>query len=118
MGRPRFEKLADDAKTRVKEVSASTAAALTRGGARLFDVREQEDFVKGHAKGACHLSKGIIEMRIEQEVPDPATAIVLYCGGGNRSALAADNLQKMGYTGVASLTGGFEAWQAAGLPIE
>ena len=112
----RFKQLADDAKTRVREVSASEAATHHAGGAVLIDVREGDEFAKGHAQGAIHLSKGVVELRIEETVPDVATMIVCYCGGGSRSALAADNLQKMGYKNVASMAGGFKAWKDSGLP--
>ena len=94
----------------------SEAAEQQSEGAVLIDVREGDEFAKGHAKGAIHLSKGVVELRIEETVPDVATPIICYCGGGSRSALAADNLQKMGYTNVASMAGGFKAWKDAGLP--
>jgi rhodanese-related sulfurtransferase len=84
----------------------------------LVDVREDNEFAAGHATGAVHLGKGIIERDIEAKVPDKGTRLVLYCGGGFRSALAADNLQKMGYTDAISLDGGWKAWQQAGLPVE
>ena len=83
----------------------------------LIDVREESEFAAGHAKGAVHLSKGIIERDIETTVPDHATPMVLYCGGGYRSALAADNLQKMGYTKILSLDGGWRAYKDSGLPV-
>jgi len=114
----RFKQLADDAKTRVKEVSVTEAAKQQAAGAVLIDVRETDEFTKGHARGATPLSKGVVELRIEDTVPDINKEIVLYCGGGSRSALAADNLQKMGYTNVASMAGGFKAWKDAGLPSE
>ena len=112
----RFKQLTDDAKTRVREISAAEAAQQQAGGAVLVDVRENEEFANGHAAGAIHLSKGVIEMRIEEAAPGVAIPIICYCGGGFRSALAADNLQKMGYTNVASMAGGFKAWKVAGLP--
>jgi len=112
----RFKQLAEDAKTRVKEVSAAEAGKQQAQGAVLVDVRESEEFAAGHAKDAIHLSKGVIELRIEDAVPNVATPIVLYCGGGSRSALAAESLQKMGYTNVASMAGGFRAWTNEGLP--
>ena len=87
-------------------------------GRLLFDVREESEFAAGHLPGAKSLGKGIIERDIEALVPDPDTELVLYCGGGFRSALAADNLQKMGYTNVISLDGGYRDWKEAGLPIE
>src|SRR6478672_5724793 len=112
----RFNQLAADAKSRVKEVSASEAKQQQAQGAVLIDVREGEEFAAGHAKDAIHLSKGVVELRIVDAVPSVATPIILYCGGGSRSALAADNLQKMGYTNVASMAGGFRAWKNEGLP--
>ena len=115
---PRFEKLTAEAKTRIREISAADAAEQQRQGVLLIDVRETEEFQKEHAVGAQHLSKGIIEVKIEHVIPDTATPMIFYCGGGYRSALVADNLQKMGYTNVQSLIGGFKAWRAAGLPTE
>jgi rhodanese-related sulfurtransferase len=112
----RFHQLTDDAKTRVREVSAAEASQEQAHGALLIDVREDDEFKNDHAKGAIHLSKGIVELRIEENVPDVATPIICYCGGGSRSALVADNLQKMGYTNVASMAGGFKAWKNEGLP--
>ena len=114
----RFKQLADDAKTRVKEVSVTEAAKQQAAGAVLIDVRERDEFAKGHVRGATPLSKGVVELRIEETVPDINKEVILYCGGGSRSALAADNLQKMGYTNVASMAGGFKAWKDAGLPTE
>jgi phage shock protein E len=113
----RFKALTDDAKTRVREVSAAEAAQAQANGAVLIDVREADEYDKEHVQGALHLSKGVVELRIEENVPDVATPIVCYCGGGSRSALAADNLQKMGYTNVASMVGGFKGWKVAGLPV-
>ena len=113
----RFQKLVADAKQRITEVSAEEARAQVQaGGAVLIDVREEGDWKQGHAVGARHLSKGIIELEIEEQVPDLDQPIICYCGGGSRSALAADNLQKMGYTHVRSLAGGLRAWREAGLP--
>jgi rhodanese-related sulfurtransferase len=112
----RFNQLAADAKTRVREVSAAEASQEQAKGAVLIDIRETDELEKGHAQGAIHLSKGVIELRIEEIAPDVSTPIICYCGGGSRSALAADNLQKMGYTNVASMAGGFRAWQNEGLP--
>jgi rhodanese-related sulfurtransferase len=114
----RFVKLANDAKSRVREASPKEARDLQSRGGLLIDVREAEEFAKEHAAGALHLSKGVLEMKIEQAAPDLAQAIVCYCGGGNRSALAADNLQRMGYTNVVSLAGGFKAWKDQGLGVE
>ena len=113
----RFQKLVADAKQRITEVSAEEARAQAQtAGAVLIDVREEGDWKQGHAEGARHLSKGIIELEIEEQVPDLDQPIICYCGGGSRSALAADNLQKMGYTNVRSLAGGLRAWKEAGLP--
>jgi rhodanese-related sulfurtransferase len=115
---PRFEKLVNQAKARIKEVTASEAAQLQSQGATLIDVREADEFAKEHATGALHLGRGTIELKIEGAVPDAKTPIVCYCGGGSRSALVADNLRQMGYENVASLAGGFKAWREAALPTE
>jgi rhodanese-related sulfurtransferase len=115
---PRFEKLAADAKTRIKEISATEAYEKQKQGVLVIDTREADEFKKEHAVGALHFSKGVIELKIEPAVPDVNTPVICYCGGGYRSALVADNLQKMGYTNVLSLAGGFKAWKAAGLPVE
>jgi phage shock protein E len=112
----RFQKLVADAKSRVREVSAVEASQRQQEGAILVDVREGEEFGKEHAQGAVHLSKGMIELKIEDVAPEMGTPIVCYCGGGSRSALVADNLQRMGYTNVASMAGGFKAWKDAALP--
>ena len=111
----RFQKLAADAKTRVREITAAEASQRQQAGAMLIDVRETEEFAKGHAQGAMHLSRGVIELKIEDLAPDLDAPIICYCGGGSRSALVADNLQRMGYTNVASLAGGFKAWKDQGL---
>jgi rhodanese-related sulfurtransferase len=115
-----FLKLVNDAKTRVKEVDIEGYKKLVAAGDKhlLVDTREDNEWAAGHARGAVHLSKGIIERDIETKVPDKSTKLVLYCGGGFRSALAADNLQKMGYTNVISLDGGWRAYQTSGLPVE
>lgn len=117
---PGFLKLVDAARTRVKECSVAEAKArLDRGEvAQFIDVREDHEFAKEHAKGARHLGKGIIERDIETLVPDKRAAILLYCGGGYRSALAADALTQMGYTSVTSMDGGIKAWREAGYPME
>lgn len=116
---PEFLKIVDDAKSRVREVSVDEARRkLESGKAKLIDVREDSEWAAGHARGAQHLGKGVIERDIEQNVPDKNAELILYCGGGFRSALAADNLQKMGYTNVASMAGGWRDWQAAGAPTE
>jgi rhodanese-related sulfurtransferase len=115
---PAFLKIVDDAKSRVRELNVEeTRRQLEAGKARLIDVREESEWEAGHALGAQHMSKGVIERDIEQKVPDHKTELILYCGGGFRSALAADNLQKMGYTNVWSMAGGWRAWQAAGAPV-
>jgi rhodanese-related sulfurtransferase len=116
---PGFLKIVDDAKSRVREVDVDEARRkLETGKATLVDVREDNEWEAGHARGAQHLGKGVIERDIEGSVPDKRSELILYCGGGFRSALAADNLQKMGYTNVASMAGGWRAWQAAGAPVE
>ncbi|HEX8750926.1 MAG TPA: rhodanese-like domain-containing protein [Nitrospira sp.] len=117
---PGFLKLVEAAKTRVKECTISEAKAeLDRGEVVHFlDVREDHEFAKDHAKGARHLAKGIIERDIETLVPDKQAPIILYCGGGYRSALAADALGQMGYTRVISMDGGIKAWRDAGYPME
>jgi rhodanese-related sulfurtransferase len=117
---PQFLKLVNDAKTRVKECTVEDVKARIAKGDKfvLVDVREESEYAAGHAAGAVHLGKGVIERDIESKAPDPATPMVLYCGGGFRSALAADALQKMGYTNVISMDGGWRAWMQAGLPVE
>lgn len=111
----RYLQLAAEAKARVREITvAELAAGPLPAGTRLLDVRETEEFGAGRLPGAEHVSKGVIETRIEELVPDPATPIVCYCAGGNRSALVAENLQRMGYTQVRSLAEGFKGWIAAG----
>lgn len=114
-----FLRLVDEAKTRVKEISVGeTQKLLTQNpNARLIDVREDDEWRAGHAAGANHLGKGIIERDIETAVPDKSTDLILYCGGGFRSALAGDALQAMGYTNVYSMAGGWKAWKEAGAPI-
>ena len=117
---PRFLKIVDDAKTRVRETNVAEVKKKIDSGEKflLVDVREESEFAKDHLPGAIHLGKGIIERDIEARVPDLNAEIVLYCGGGFRSALAADNLQKMGYTNVISLDGGWKALKESGLPLE
>ncbi len=116
---PGFLRLVADAKTRIREVTIHDVERMhaAREPLELIDVREEEEWRRGRLPGARHLCKGILERDIEHAVPDPAAHIVLYCGGGFRSALAADNLQKMGYTRVESMDGGWRAWTAAGLPV-
>jgi rhodanese-related sulfurtransferase len=113
-----FLKLVDDARTRVREVSVEQTLERMTRGARLIDVREDNEWQRGHARDAQHLGRGIIERDIETAFPDHAAELILYCGGGYRSALAADNLQRMGYTNVLSLAGGWKAWQDANAPLE
>ena len=117
---PGFLKLVTDAKSRVRECTVGDVRARREAGEKfvLVDVREESEFAAGHGPGAGHLGKGVIERDIEAKVPDPATPLVLYCGGGFRSALAADALQKMGYTNVISMDGGWRAWTEQGLPTE
>lgn len=117
---PGFLAIVNDAKSRIKETDVDGyKAAVARGGRPLLvDVREESEYNAGHVKGAIHLGKGIIERDIEKRVPDKTTELVLYCGGGFRSALAADNLQKMGYTNVSSLDGGWRALKESGLELE
>jgi rhodanese-related sulfurtransferase len=116
---PRFEKLCQDAKSRVRELTVDDVKAKLdrREAFHLVDVREESEWAKDHLPGAVALGKGIIERDIEQTIPDLAAEIVLYCGGGYRSALAADNLQKMGYTNVLSMDGGIRDWRAKGFPL-
>lgn len=114
---PGFLRLVDEVLPRVREISVADARARMAAGARLVDVREDDEWAVGHAAGAEHLGKGVIERDIETRVPDPATELLLYCGGGFRSALAADALQRMGYTNVYSVAGGWRGWHAAGAPI-
>jgi len=113
---PRFLKIVNDAKTRVRETNVEKVKKKMDSGERflLVDVREESEFAKDHLPGAIHLGKGIIERDIEARVPDLNAEIVLYCGGGFRSALAADNLQKMGYTNVISMDGGIRDWREKG----
>ena len=111
-----FLKVVNDAKSRIREVSVDETKQRMAAGenARLIDVREDDEWRAGHAAGADHLGKGIIERDIEATVPDKATELILYCGGGFRSALAADVLQTMGYTNVFSMAGGWKAWKESG----
>jgi rhodanese-related sulfurtransferase len=113
-----FLKLVHDAKSRVKETTVPDVKRRADAGEKflLVDVREDNEWANGHLPGAVHLSKGIIERDIEQRVPDTNTKVILYCGGGFRSALVADNLQKMGYTNIESMDGGWKGWLEAGLP--
>ncbi len=112
---PKFQKLADDAKAQIEEISIQAFMALAQPSI-LIDVREASEWNQSFIAGAVHLSRGIIELKIEAIAPQLDTPIVCYCGGGNRSALVAESLKKMGYTNVQSLIGGFKAWQKAELP--
>jgi len=117
---PEFLKLVDDAKSRVRETNVKEVKQwLDRGEKlRLVDVREDGEWARGHLPGAIHMGKGIIERDIVDTIPEKSQTIVLYCGGGFRSAIAADNLQKMGYTNVLSMDGGWRDWNEAGYPTE
>jgi rhodanese-related sulfurtransferase len=117
---PRFLQLVNAVRVNIRECTVQDVQARKARGESflLIDVREDHEWAQGHIPGATHLGKGIIERDIEMLVPDPETEIVLYCGGGYRSALAADALQKMGYTRVISMDGGFRGWKEAGFPIE
>jgi len=115
---PGFLALVDDAKARVRQIDIAGYKKMAGEKHVLIDVREDHEWAAGHAAGAIHLGKGIIERDIESKVPDKSAKLVLYCGGGYRSALAADALQKMGYTDAISLDGGWRAWNESGLPVE
>ena len=112
--------LVNDAKLRITECTIADIKPRLDAGEKFFlvDVREESEYAAGHLPGAAHLSKGVIERDIEQAIPDASAEIVLYCGGGYRSVLAADNLQKMGYTNVISMDGGIRAWREAGYQVE
>jgi rhodanese-related sulfurtransferase len=116
---PRFLQLVEDAKKHVRETTVDVVKArLDRGETFvLVDVREESEFAKDHLPGAVHLGKGVIERDLEQRVPDTGTELILYCGGGFRSALAAENLQRMGYTNVLSMDGGVRGWREKGYPL-
>ena len=117
---PGFLKLVDDAKSRVRQIDVTGYQSMVAAGEAhiLVDTREESEFAAGHVRGAVHLSKGIIERDIEVQVPDKSATLILYCGGGYRSALVADNLRKMGYTAAVSLDGGWRALKESGLPLE
>src|SRR3954453_3594988 len=117
---PQFLKLVTDAKARVRECKVEDVKKRIDAGDRfvLVDVREESEYAAGHLPGAVHMGKGVIERDVETKVPDPATPLVLYCGGGYRSALAADAIQKMGYTNVISMDGGWSGWNGKGLAAE
>lgn len=112
----RFLKLAADARSRIVEISPHDTVTAHRRGAVLIDVREKVEFQRGHIPGAINLPRGMVELEIENRAPDVGVEIIVYCGGGNRSALVADNLQRMGYAGVKSIAGGFQSWLDAGYP--
>jgi rhodanese-related sulfurtransferase len=113
----RYEKLVSAAKKNVTEISPTDAAAAVKSGAAvLVDVRDKEEWEEEHVPGAIHLSRGTMEWQIEEKIPDPNAMIICHCGGGGRSALAAESLQKMGYKNVRSMAGGFKAWKTLGLP--
>jgi rhodanese-related sulfurtransferase len=116
---PRFVKIVDDARSRIRETDVDTVKSRMDRGDKflLVDVHEESEFAKDHLPGAIHLGKGVIERDIEGRVPKLDTEMVLYCGGGFRSALAADNLQKMGYTNVISVDGGIRGWREKHYPL-
>ena len=116
---PQFLRIVEDAKTRIREVTVEDVQRSREAGEDflLIDTREDSEWAAGHAAGSIHLGKGIIERDIEKEVPDTSKKLILYCGGGFRSALAADALQKMGYTNVFSLAGGWRAWNQGEMPV-
>ncbi len=116
---PRFLQIVEDAKKRVRETTVNEVKAKLDRGEKfiLVDVREESEYAKDHLPHAIHLGKGVIERDVEQRVPDTAAPMILYCGGGFRSALAADNLQKMGYTNVLSMDGGIRDWRTKGYPL-
>lgn len=115
-----FLKLVDDSKTRVREVTVEETRSRLASNprARLVDVREDKEWEAGHAAGAVHMGRGVIERDVETQIPDKDTELILYCGGGFRSALACDNLQRMGYREVYSMAGGWKAWRESGAPTE
>lgn len=116
---PGFLKIVDDAKSRIRECTIADVTRRQAAGEKLtlIDVREECEYAKGHIPDSIHLGKGVIERDIEARLPDQSQELILYCGGGFRSALAADNLQKMGYTNVISMDGGWRGWTEAGLPV-
>ncbi|HEX4048403.1 MAG TPA: rhodanese-like domain-containing protein [Elusimicrobiota bacterium] len=117
---PEFLKLVNDAKSRIKQTDVAAVLARLKNGEKptLVDVREDGEWAKGRIAGAVHLGKGVIERDIEAAIPDKTRELILYCGGGFRSALAADNLRKMGYLGAVSMDGGWRSWNEAGGPVE
>jgi len=117
---PGFLALVNDAKSRIRQIDIEEYQRMRGSGEQFLsiDIREESEWAAAHAAGAIHIGRGILERDIETRVPDKSTKMVLYCGGGYRSALSADSLQKMGYSGVISLDGGWRAYQEAGLPVE
>ncbi|HUA14880.1 MAG TPA: rhodanese-like domain-containing protein [Verrucomicrobiae bacterium] len=117
---PRFLKIVDEARSRIRETNVDEVKRRMDRGDKflLVDVREESEFAKDHLPGAIHLGKGVIERDIEARVPELNAEMILYCGGGYRSALAADNLQKMGYTNVISMDGGIRGWREKGYPLK
>lgn len=113
-----FLEIVNDAKSRIREVSVKQTLERIKAGANLIDVREDNEFEAGHAKYAIHLGRGIIERDIVEKFPDKDSELILYCGGGFRSALAADMLQKMGYRNVFSMAGGWKAWKDENAPVD
>jgi len=111
---PGFLALVNEVRARVREVGADEARRMAESGALLVDVREDREWEAGHARGAVHLGRGVIERDVEKAIPDKDAEIILYCGGGFRSALTADSLQRMGYSSVLSMAGGWRAWQENG----
>ena len=112
----RYKKLVAEAKKHITEIAAHDAATkLKSGEAVIVDVRDKDEWDEEHIPGATHMSRGTIELDIEEKVPEPDAMVICHCGGGGRSALAAESLQKMGYKNVRNMTGGFKAWKAAGL---
>ena len=116
----RFAALVEEAKKNINECTVADVKHMIDEGRQvhIIDVREGKDWDESHVAGATHITKGVIELKIEKTVPDTGDTIVCYCGGGSRSALATENLQKMGYTNVLSMTGGFRAWKEAGYEVE
>jgi rhodanese-related sulfurtransferase len=117
---PEFLKIVNDSKSRIRQIDIAGYLKMREEGTPhlLVDIREESEFAAGHVAGAMYIGKGVIERDIERKVPDPNTTLVLYCGGGFRSALSADVLQQMGYKNVISLDGGWRALQSSGLPLE
>lgn len=117
---PGFLKIVDDARAGVREVTIDEAKGRVEAGAgvHLVDIREDREWALGHIAGAVHIGKGVIERDVEGKIPDKDAEVILYCGGGYRSVLAAEALQKMGYTNVASMAGGWRAWAGAGYPVD